>query len=175
MEIIHDYTMNYIKENKIEKPKVFYGFVEEAVFVEVKKPSVDLPRQVAMGLRAEIIEDFIFKKCNVNKDIYLGTQKARIVKYRQMMQFFFAYYSDMTMELIGQVTGGKSHSLISNTVCNFTRKINKSPSLRKEIFLLDSQLYRNLGYQDSLIFAKNLEVIPHKRQGIKHTKIPPAK
>ena len=111
-----------------------------------------------------MIEAFLFDHYKVNKDInpYIKIRNREIIRVRQVIQFFMAYYSTMPLLSIGFVTGKKDHATVMHSKKVILKRIKEGLTFKKEIFMLDLALYKKLGLAKSLVFdaLTNLKDLP---------------
>jgi chromosomal replication initiator protein len=165
IEIIQEYIASYVKENQILKFNVEFGYIEESVMIDVKEDFVEQSdRTFIMTYQARLIEAFLFDHYKVNKDInpYIKIRNREIIRVRQVIQFFMAYYSTMPLLSIGFVTGKKDHATVMHSKKVILKRIKEGLTFKKGIFMLDLALYKKLGLAKSLVFdaLTNLKDLP---------------
>lgn len=159
-EIVQDYVDNYIKENNISEFNVEFGYIEEVTKISVQGNIIELKdRAYIMTYSAKLIEIAIFNHYKISTNIYEKDRNREILRYRQVIQFFMCYYSDMTLKEIGFVTGKKDHATVMHSRCIILKRAKNNPAFKKEIFLIDKILMRRIGIEHSLIFNKNAELV----------------
>ena len=152
MEILRDYIAGYARSNNFRSYKVNLGYIEKTRMVEIVESVPLLPRNALMTREATIIEANLFKHYKIDDCVYAKVQTREILNYRYKIQYFMAYYSGMSFKNIGAVTGGKDHSTITHIIGETNRKIKKNPEFNKEMFMLDMNIFYNLGMTESKVF-----------------------
>jgi chromosomal replication initiator protein len=160
IEIIQEHVTKYVKENNINKFNVEFGYIEESVMVDVNEDVIEQSdRSFLMTYQAKLIELFIFDHYKTDKEIYVKVRNREILRIRQIMQFFMAYYSEMPLETIGFVTGKKDHATVLHSKKEVLKHIKKGNGFKKEIFLIDRLIFTKLGIPKSCIFDIDTNLI----------------
>jgi chromosomal replication initiation ATPase DnaA len=161
IEIVQEHISKYVKAHDIAKFKVEFGYIEESVSISVHEDVIEQSeRSFLMTYQAKVIEIFLLDHFKVKKeDIYMRIRNREIVRIRQVIHFFMAYYADMNLETIGFITGKFDHATVLNSKKQVLKRLQKFYKFRKDIFYLDAAIYMKLGTGKSLIFDSDSNIL----------------
>jgi chromosomal replication initiation ATPase DnaA len=167
LEIINDNIKKYVKDNDIVDYTVDFGFVTQKVTINIKTEEIEVAdKSVFMSYQGKLIEAILldhYQLTEIRKNIYSKTRKREIIKFRQVIQFFLWYYSTMSLAAIGLCTGEVDHASVGHSKKTIYMKAEKNMIFRKELFLLDLRICKQLGI-NSKIFNSNAELTPTYRR-----------
>jgi hypothetical protein len=172
LDILNDYIKEYINKFKITNYQIKLGCIEQRMEIKIADQNLKHYRSNQLNsLQGVMIEEFLLSHFKINKYIYEKNRNADVMKLRQKIQFFMAVYAEMSFSTIGKTTGGVDHATITHSARKILNRLDKSPELKKEIFMLDLQIYHLIGLSRSKLFNNKLEIILKdfkNRRGINH-------
>jgi chromosomal replication initiation ATPase DnaA len=164
LEIIEEQVQKYAKENNISKYTINLGDMQQTITIRVDENTSELSgRDELMTSQAKIIEAYLFDYYKVNKNVYLKTRGRDLLKYRQKIQFFMAFYADMTLANVGFITGHKDHATVMHSKKKILLRLDKSKvsNFKKEMFLVDRAIANILGVESKIfnIYGELLDTV----------------
>lgn len=165
-EIINDEIKRYCIENNIIHYTVEYGYIQEYVsaYIETAEEKVIKKYLSLLPPSPEFlkIENVIFNYFHIDDFIYIRTRKRKVIRYRQIVQFFAMAYSKMTLDDIALNTGIIYHATLYNTFISIISSAKTDVQLKNDLSILDDLICMTINQKFSNIFNDSGEIYNNK-------------